>query len=252
MSTWTADDGTVLHYGLYGTDPQKEALLLLPGLLGSMGVQWHNFVRLLAPDFRLILLDWRGHGRSGNNAPNLLPERLVADVVGLLDALGITAVHIAGYNLGGYIGLQLALNQPRRVHSLLLHATKVYWTAETADKMRRQLDPDILAIKTPTYADQLAQEHGGRQWRVLVRQAADLIAYLAENGLGDSLIKRVQCPTLVSVGDRDEIVPLNEAQRLSRTLANGRLLVLPGVRHPYQTIPPIPLIPMMQEFHRSR
>lgn len=252
MSNWTADDGTVINYAMYGAESQKETLLLLPGLLGSMGTQWQNFVRYLSADFRLILLDWRGHGRSGNNAPDLRPDQMVADLIGLLDSLGTTAVHVAGYDLGGYLGLQLALSQPRRINTLLVHATKFYWTAEAADKMRRQLEPDQLASKTPTYADQLVREHGGRQWRILLRQAADLIAYLAQNGLTDNMIKRLQCPTLVSVGDRDEIVPLNEAQRLSRTLPNGRLLVLPGVRHPYQTIPPIPLLPMMQEFHRSR
>lgn len=252
MNTWTADDGTVINYAVYGADLQKEALLLLPGLLGSIGVQWQNFVRLLAPDFRLILPDLRGHGRSGNNAPDLMPERMVADVVGLLDALGITAVHVAGYDFGGYLGLQLALNQPRRVSTLLMHGSKFYWTAEAADKMRRQLDPDQLAAKVPTYADQLVHEHGGRQWRILVRQAADLVAYLVNNGLTEGMIKHVQCPVLVSVGDRDEIVPLNEAQRLSRTLPKGSLLVLPNVRHPFQTILPVPLVPMMLDFHRAK
>ncbi len=60
----------------------------------------------------------------------------------------------------------------------------------------------------------------------------------------------MQTPTLISVGDRDELVPLNEAQRLSRTLPHGSLIVLPGVRHPFQTLHPIPLLPMMQEFHK--
>jgi len=132
-----------------------------------------------------------------------------------------------------------------------MHASKFYWTQEAAAKMRAQLDPDDLAAKVPTYADQLVQEHGGRQWRILVRQAGDLISHLVDHGLTEGMIKRVQTPILVSVGDRDELIPLNEAQRLSRMLPNGRLLVLPGVRHPYQTIPVVPLIPMMQEFHRS-
>jgi pimeloyl-ACP methyl ester carboxylesterase len=59
-----------------------------------------------------------------------------------------------------------------------------------------------------------------------------------------------QGPVLVSVGDRDELVPLPEAQRLSRVLPRGELMVLPGVRHPYPAIRAVPLIPMMQEFHR--
>ena len=251
MSNWTADDGTVINYEIYGADPQKEALLLLPGLMGSISRQGPNFVPALSADFRLVLMDLRGHGRSGNTTATPQPDRMVQDIVGLLDALKITAVHVAGYNLGGYLGLQLVLTQPRRVSTLLMHASKFYWTQEAAAKMRAQLDPDDLAAKVPTYADQLVQDHGGRQWRILVRQAADLIASLVNNGLTEGMIKRIQTPVMVSVGDRDELIPLNEAQRLSRMLPNGRLLVLPGVRHPYQPIPAVPLIPMMQEFHRT-
>jgi pimeloyl-ACP methyl ester carboxylesterase len=251
MSSWIADDGTEINYEIYGTNPQKEVLLLLPGLLGSISQQWVNFVRPLSADYRLVLMDLRGHGRSGNRAPDLKPDRMAEDIVGLLDMLQVTAVHVAGYSLGGYLGLHLALNQPRRVQSLLMHATKFYWTQEAAANMRNQLDPDQLVAKVPTYADQLAREHGGRQWRTLVRQAADLVNYLVDHGLTEGMIKRLQLPALVSVGDRDELIPLNEAQRLSRTLANGRLLVLPGVRHPFPTIPLVPLLPMMQEFHHT-
>jgi hypothetical protein len=46
------------------------------------------------------------------------------------------------------------------------------------------------------------------------------------------------------------MVPLNEAYRLSQALPNGELLTLPGVRHPFQTIRPIPLLPMIQHFPR--
>lgn len=251
MSNWTADDGTMINYEVYGSDQQKDVLLLLPGLMGAISRQWLNFVPALAVDFRLVLMDLRGHGRSGNNAPTLQTDRMVQDIVGLLDALQAPTIHVAGYNLGGYLGLQLALTQPRRVSTLLMHAPKFYWTHDAAVKMRAQLDPDDLAAKVPTYADQLVQDHGGRQWRILVRQAADLITHLVTDGLKENVIKHVQTPVLVSVGDRDELIPLNEAQRLSRALSNGRLIVLPGVRHPYQTIPAVPLIPMMQEFHRT-
>ena len=144
----------------------------------------------------------------------------------------------------------LAAAQPRQVKTLLMHSTKFYWTEEAANQMRSQLDPDEMAKKVPAYADQLVQEHGGRHWRILVRQAADLTSSLVTKRLSERAIKRLQTPTLVSVGDRDEMVPLNEAQRLSRTLPNGSLIVLPGVHHPFQTLRSIPLLPMMQEFHK--
>lgn len=251
MANWTADDGTQINFEVYGNALEKETLLLLPGLLGSISSQWRSFVKPLAADFRVVLMDLRGHGRSQNEAPDLQSERMVQDIVGLLDFLQLETTHVAGYSLGGYLGMMLALTQPRRVLTLLMHATKFYWTKEAAAGMQAQLDPDQMADKVPAYADQLVQEHGARRWRELVRQAADLIALQVENGLTEGMASRVQCPVLVSVGDRDELVPLAEAQRLSRLLPQGGLLVLPGVRHPFRTVPAVPLLPMMQHFHQA-
>ena len=249
MSSWKANDGTEINFNLYGNESQEKTLLLLPGLLGSLASQWRNFIRPLSTDFRLVTMDLRGHGRSQNNAITLNPEQMMQDISGLLDFLKIETVHIAGYSLGGYLGLMLALSQPRRVATLLMHATKFYWTEEASAKMQAQLDPDMMAKKVPAYADQLVQEHGARQWRILVRQAVDLVAYLAKEGLTERMIAQTQCPVLVSVGDRDKLIPVAEAHRLSRILPQGELIVLPGVSHPYQTIRMGPLLPMMQHFH---
>ncbi len=249
MSTWTAEDGTVINYRVMGSK-QQPALLLLPGLLGSIQTQWPSFAEVLAQDYYVLLMDLRGHGRSTNETAELRPDPMVQDILGLLDHLQIGQVHVAGYSLGGYLGLILAQNQPRRVGSLVMHATKFYWTKDTAVQMRQQLDPDKMAEKVPVYADQLVQAHGGRHWRDLVRQAADLVSWLVDNGLAEKMVANIQTRVLVSVGDRDELIPLNEAYRLSRALLNGELLTLPGVRHPFQTIRRIPLLPMMQHYPR--
>jgi pimeloyl-ACP methyl ester carboxylesterase len=249
MSSWTAEDGTVINYRVIGSK-QRPALLLLPGLLGSIQTQWPSFAEVLAKDYYVVLMDLRGHGRSTNETAELRPDPMVQDILGLLDHLQIGQVHVAGYSLGGYLGLILAQNQPRRVGSLVMHATKFYWTKDTAVQMRQQLDPDKMAEKVPVYADQLVQAHGGRHWRDLVRQAADLVSWLVDNGLKEKVVANIQTHVLVSVGDRDEMVPLNEAYRLSRALPHGELLTLPGVRHPFQTIRPIPLLPILQHYPR--
>jgi pimeloyl-ACP methyl ester carboxylesterase len=249
MSTWTAADGTIINYQVIGSN-RRPALLLLPGLLGSIQTQWRAFTETLANEYYVILMDLRGHGRSTNETSELRPDPMVQDILGLLNHLQINQVHVAGYSLGGYLGLILAQNQPRRVGSLIMHATKFYWTEKAAALVRRQLDPDKIAESVPVYADQLVQAHGGRHWRELVRQAADLVSWLVENGLKEKIVTNIYTPVLVSVGDRDEMVPLNEAYRLSRALPNGELLTLPGVRHPFQTIRPMPLLPMIQHFPR--
>jgi pimeloyl-ACP methyl ester carboxylesterase len=251
MAFWKAEDDTLINYEVVGNDPKRETLLLLPSMLGAITTEWRNFERTLAADYRLIHMDLRGHGRSENKAPDLKPDRMAQDIVGLLDHLQVQRAHIAGYSLGGYLGLMVALGQPRRVQTVSAHATKFYWNKEAAAKMRSQLDPDQMSKKVPAYADQLVQLHGARHWRELVRHAADLVSYLVNNGLTENMIGRLQAPVLISVGERDEMVPLLEAARLSRVLPNGELLVLPGVRHPFNSIRPVPFLPALQYFHQQ-
>ncbi len=252
MSEWQAADGAKINYEVFGDASRPATLLMLPGLLGSISAQWRNFVRPLSPNFRLILMDLRGHGRSTNPANALQPDLMVQDILGLLDHLGIQSLHIAGYDFGGYLGLLLALTAPHRVETLLVHGAKFYWTKEAAAIVRAQLNPSHLAEKAPAYADQLVKEHGARNWRELLRQAGDLTTLLVEKGIKEPNLSNLSTPVLVSVGDRDELVPVIEAHRLAHILPQGELIVLPGVRHTFQTIRPIPLLPMMQRFHNLR
>ncbi len=250
MAYWKSDDGTQIYYELHGRSGSEDTMLLLPGLLGAVSAQWREFVEPLAKNYRLLHVDLRGHGRSENKAAGLLPDRMVQDVLGLLDHLNVDSVRISGYNLGGYLGLMLHLFEPRRVRSLIMHGTKFYWTPEAAEQMTQQLDPDRLGERAPAYASQLAVQHGAARWRALVRQAADLVAYLSENGLTEEIAFRAQCKILVSVGDRDELIPVHEAQRLSRGFDQGALMVLPGVHQPIQSLGLMPMLQVMQSFHR--
>lgn len=247
MPTWTAQDGTRIYFETHGSRRQERTLLLLPGLLGSVRRQWTAFVPVLSRDYHVIVVDLRGHGRSENAEQSLDVEIMVQDIEGLLDHQELEKVDVAGYSLGGYLGLMLALRDPNRCSSLLMHATKFYWTSRAVADMQRNLDPDAIAETAPAYANQLAQDHGSR-WRPLVRQAADLVAVLSENGLTEGMARRAHLPVLVSVGDRDEMVSLPEAARLSRILADGALLVLPAVRHPFSTVRPELMLPAMSVF----
>lgn len=251
MATWKADDDTLIYYELHGRTDSQQKLLLLPGLLGAISSQWRPFVEPLSRRYRLILVDLRGHGRSDNNDLHLVPEQMVGDLIGLLNYLEIRDLHVAGYDLGGYLGLMLLLYRPRLVNTLLMHATKFFWTEQAASDVRRQFSPENIVDRAPALASRLATTHGANRWRPLVRQAADLISHLALNPLGEAAAGRAQAPVLISVGDRDELVPVQESFRLSHAFEHGSLLVLPGVQHTFQSLNLVPLLPVMEEFHRN-
>src|SRR6202034_104742 len=79
----------------------------------------------LCRDYRVVRLDLRGHGASEVPPADraLTLDRLVLDVVELLDHLGLESVHIAGNSAGGYLGQQLAMTRPERVASLALYGS---------------------------------------------------------------------------------------------------------------------------------
>lgn len=248
MSKWMADDGTLINYEIHGNRPGIESILLLHGLLGSSSSQWRNFVDPLASKFRVIMVDLRGHGLSDNMDTSLNPERVRRDVEGLLDYLDVDWLHVAGYDFGGYLGLMLHLEQSERVRSLVMHATKFYWPDYTMKRMMKNLDPDRMSTKVPGYASQLVIEHGAGRWRSLVRQSADLVSHISTNGITERMAGFSSCPVLVSVGDRDEMIPVAEAARFSCVFEKGALLVLPGVNHSFHAASSQALLPPMLSF----
>lgn len=250
MPYYTSFDGSSLYYEEYGS-AALPTLLLLPGLLGSISTQWRAFIEPLSAHYHIIITDIRGHGKSGNNSGHLRISDMAHDTRILLDHLHIASTHIGGYSLGGYIGLQIHLEQPERVQTLLMHATKFYWSDSVAAGMKKQMNPDIISEKVPRYAAQLAAEHGEERWKQLLQEACSMVEDLPSTGLTEEDAARVTCPVIVSTGDRDELIPIDEALRLSRAIPGAQFLALPGVRHPFQAIPPALMTAAMLLFHRT-
>jgi 3-oxoadipate enol-lactonase len=127
MLNFTASDGIRLAYYIDDfTDPwaKRPTLLLLHAAMGSAR-RWFGWVPHLSRDYRVVRLDLRGHGASAVPAADtpLTLDRLVLDVVELLEHLGLESVHVAGNSAGGYLGQQLAMTQPERITSLALYGS---------------------------------------------------------------------------------------------------------------------------------
>ena len=101
-------------------------LVLLHGI-GSSRRAWDPVIPALAGHFDVIAVDLPGFGDSGPLPPEVEPRpaALAAAVAGLLDDLGITAPHVAGNSLGGWVALELAGLRP--VASLALLSPAGLW-----------------------------------------------------------------------------------------------------------------------------
>jgi 3-oxoadipate enol-lactonase len=98
-------------------------MLLIQGMSATHLTWGRPFLTPLEQSFDCVVFDNRGMGLSGAARMPFTIADMAADVVGLLDALGIERAHIVGISMGGMIAQELALAHSERIRSLTLGAT---------------------------------------------------------------------------------------------------------------------------------
>jgi len=119
VATVAVGDDAHLYYEEHGAGAP---LLLVPGLSG-VGTYWAPQIPRLARDFRVVVHDHRGTGRSTHSRIAYSVEQMADDVLRLMDALNIASAHLVGHSTGGAIGQVLAQDHPGRLRSLVLSAS---------------------------------------------------------------------------------------------------------------------------------
>lgn len=208
-------------------------LVLLHGASSSGREDFGAQVPALARSFACHLPDARGHATTvWDPAAGLHLDDLVADLLALLDALALPAVHLAGFSMGGATALATAVAAPERVRSLVLVGTATEREPRTS-VIRRLADVERIDRQDPAWAAALARRHDPSQgegaWRRLMPAIAAFVA--EQEPASPAELRRAAMPTLVVVGDRDPIVPVGQAWALARQLPDARLFVVPGCPH---------------------
>jgi pimeloyl-ACP methyl ester carboxylesterase len=121
-------NGITAHHMTVG---EGRDLILVHGLSGDLA-SWHPVVvSRLAESHRVTMVDLRGHGRSGMPRNGYTTRDLAADVVGLMDHLGVGRAHIVGHSFGGAVALHTAVLYPHRVAGLVVADSRVRSLQET-------------------------------------------------------------------------------------------------------------------------
>lgn len=228
---------------------EGKPLILLHGLLGSIESDWKRFIPLFSREYRVIAVDMRGHGLTDNPDGKLSDELFISDFIKLLDALHLESVLVCGYSLGGFVGLMAGIQHPSRVKALVMHATKIYWDEDAIQSMVDKMDPDKVSIEDPKFLEALQKIHGER-WRNLLEEVASFMKNKEVGAPSEEYLKRASFPVLVSVGDRDNLVSLEEAMRFYRSLPRGELLILPNTKHSIRSIREDVFVPAVLDFFR--
>ncbi|MFC4858013.1 alpha/beta fold hydrolase [Actinophytocola glycyrrhizae] len=240
-------NGLKMYYEVHG---DGLPLVVLHGGLHSIDVSFGALLPWLAENFQVIAVDLQGHGRTGDiDRPPLL-EHLAADVVALLDLLGVERADLFGYSLGGLVALTAATHHPDRVRRMVLAAThfrqdgyhdEIHDGDEDSDRMPTQEEFESWhAAYTRVAPDPGNFEEFGQKVSGVVHSFRD---WTPEELLA------ITAPTLLVVGDND-FVRISHAELMRDLLGDARLAVLPDTRHTEVTQRVDLVVPMVTTFLR--
>lgn len=231
---------TSIDYDVHGDGP---FLLLINGL-GFGRWAWFKQVPTLSRHFRTITFDIRGEQNLSRGVADLC-----AEVVALLDHLGVEKAHVLGTSLGGFVAQKLALERPDLVDRLVLVCTS--YGAREPQPMSFQalgkmlgggsLNPERAARQglegatSDSYRAEQPEEFDLiLRWRLA--DSSSLSDYYQQMMAGTRFdaafaVRNITSPTLVIHGTEDRYVPVANAAALAEAIPDATLRVIDGAGH---------------------
>src|SRR5579859_2260844 len=221
-------DGVRLHFELHGPEHGRP-IVLVHGFashyrLNWVGTRWQE--TLTSAGFRIIGLDCRGHGASDkpHETAAYAGGTMAADVVALLDHVGIERCDYLGFSMGARIGLQAVLDFPERWRSAVLAGLGTRGAADEAESIARAFRGG--PADTPV-AQSFLKFAVGHRVNDLEALAACIEA--GPGPLDPVRLRAIKTPILMVIGGRDELV--SGAEDLVEQIPTARLVTVPGRDH---------------------
>jgi pimeloyl-ACP methyl ester carboxylesterase len=225
-------------------------LVLIMGFSGDH-LAWGLQLPAFAARYRVIAFDNRGAGQTDVPDRPYTTRLMAEDTARLMDALGIRRAHVLGVSMGGMIAQELALHAPERVQSLHLGCTLArpdrFLRAVSASwrDIRERLDREatLRAIGPWLFAPLTYNERPDFVELVIQNALANphpqtLTGFLRQGEAiqsHDTLerLATIRCPTLVSVGADDILLPPRFSRELTARIPGATLHVMPAAGHVY-------------------
>lgn len=226
-------NGLEIYYEEYG---EGQPLVVVHG--GTVTIRRYS---LFGEHYRVYAPNTRGHGRTVNPTGEFSYALLADDLAAFIQAIGLERPLIAGYSDGGNIALQLGMSWPDQARALAVGGIAYRFTPTYLNALRAQFgfgegDPPELEHVVDLNRDMVEyweEAHAALgspdYWKTLVHQMWPMwttpLGYTRED------FGRITVPVLILIGDRDEIVPVEDATELYRLIPNAELSVVPGANH---------------------
>ncbi len=225
--------------------PGDGPVVVFGGSLGSDVRMWEPQVApLVERGFRVVRYDARGHGGSPVPPGPYELEDLGADVLALLDELGVERVHHVGLSLGGMTGMWLGVHAPDRVASLVLCCTsaKLGPPSMWVDRARTVRAEGTAAVAeagvrrwlTPGYVERHPDQAEFLRAMIAAVPAEGYAACCGAIERMDQLgsLPKISAPTLVIAGGEDPATsPDEHARPIAEGIPGARLEVVANAAH---------------------
>lgn len=236
MAVAIANDGVRLFWSIEG--PDRAPVIVLSHSIGCDSTMWAPQIALLDGDYRLLVHDTRGHGRSGAPAEDYSLSVLASDLVAILNAAGVDRVHLCGLSLGGAVAQRFALDHPARLNRLILAntASRIGTAEGWAQRIQAVQEGGMASIADMAMARFFSAEFAERSPQtvetlrsVFLRTSAQgyraACAALRDADLTSEL-GRLSHRTLVIGGAVDVSTPPDQTNALAKGVQDGRHLLL--------------------------
>jgi 3-oxoadipate enol-lactonase len=223
--------------------PEGAPVVVLSNSLGSTPAMWDDQLPALLERLRVVRYDHRGHGASPVPPGQYELDDLGADVLALLDRLGLERVHWCGLSLGGMVGMWMAIHAPERIDRLVLCCTsaKLGPPAMWADRAATVRAHGVDAIADAGIERWLSPAFVEREPETAARIRAMLASTPAEGyaaccGVIERMdqtaqLGEIRVPTLVVAAADDPATPPEHGALIAAAIPGARIEIVPGARH---------------------
>ncbi|GIW07308.1 MAG: alpha/beta hydrolase [Dehalococcoidia bacterium] len=224
---------------------------------------WQPQLDYFGKAYRTIAYDVRGHGLTDVATHGYTMSELAVDLAALLDMLDVEHAVLCGLSMGGMIAMQAAVDFPSRVSGLVLGDTALPAGKTPAEQVLGRLRA-IYDQGLAKLADNVGERYYGKRFR---EAKPDFHHWWRERYLQNDLAGLTGCmlamwdrpeitdrlevlgfPTLVIVGEEDEVTPPDAARRIAETIQGAALVVLPETGHISNEERPLEFNRVVQEF----
>ncbi len=219
--------GAQIYYAIYGkSDAARDPVILLHGGLGNSD-HFAFQMPALIDTFQIIVIDSRGQGRSTLSKAKLSYHAMAGDVIAVLDKLAIKKAAFVGWSDGGEIALDLAIHQPTRVSKIFIIGAN--YDANGTKPRGGSSSPTFQAYAAKCKADHQKLSSKPKSYDAVID--ALLPVWRNPAGFTKAQLKGIQAPSMIALGDHDEIIVLDQIKEMAQLIPNGQATVFKDASH---------------------